>query len=138
MDYEAYKKAFFVDPQPEQRFAFAGTRGMSISVKDYEAALAFYTEVFGPPAYVEGHDTSGWHLGDSWFTVFPSSAGGPTNSDVSLELKTPADAERLHAAFLAAGGSGEAPSDELMYVPLRFCPVKDPFGLQWILYAPLA
>lgn len=137
MDYATYRKAFFRDPAPEPRFGYAGMRGFSVSVDDYAAALAFYAEVLGPPAYVEGEDTHGWRLGDTWFTLFACNEGGPSNCDVSLEMASPAEAERLHAALLAAGAMGEDPSDQMMYVPLRFCMATDPFGLQWIVYAPL-
>ena len=40
----------------------------------------------------------------------------------------PEEAERLHAAFLEAGGKGDPPSDSLMYVPIRYCFLTDPFG----------
>lgn len=138
MDYEAYRKSFFAEPQPKPRFAFVGARGVSISVVEHDAALAYYTEVFGPPAYIEGEGIHGWLLADTWFTLFQGESGGPTNSDVSLQMQTTAEAERLHAALIAAGGNGEAPSDEIMYTPIRFCAVEDPFGLQWIVYASLS
>lgn len=137
MDYAAYRKAFFSEPRPEPRFGCVGVRGVSVSVEDHAAALEFYATVFGPPAYVEGADIHGWRLGDAWFTLFRSSAGGPSNSDVTLEMTSPLEAERLHAALIAAGAQGEAPSDQIMYAPVRFCMATDPFGLQWIVVAPL-
>jgi hypothetical protein len=48
--------------------------------------------------------------------------------EVTIMMDSVEEAERLHAAFLAAGGTGAPPSDELMYEPVRFCSVKDPFG----------
>jgi hypothetical protein len=52
-------------------------------------------------------------------------------------MKTPAEAERLQAAFIKAGGSGEPPSDELMYEPIRFCAVQDPFGTSILVVSDL-
>ena len=52
-------------------------------------------------------------------------------------MQSPAEADRLHAAFIAAGATGPAPSDQLMYEPVRFCPVIDPFGTEILVYAPL-
>jgi hypothetical protein len=51
-------------------------------------------------------------------------------------MNSPAEAEKLHQAFLTAGGEGDAPSDELMYTSLRFCPVQDPFGTNILIVAP--
>ena len=40
-------------------------------------------------------------------------------------------------AFVAAGAEADPPSDQLMYEPMRFCPVRDPFGTIILIYAPL-
>jgi uncharacterized glyoxalase superfamily protein PhnB len=137
MDYEAYRRQFFADPPPEPRFDIRGIGGASLFVADYAAALTYYTAVLGPPDYVEGDDTRGWRLGSAWLTLFPAREGGPQNTDVQLEMATPTQAERLHGALIEAGGTGPAPSNELMYIPMRFCCVTDPFGSQWVIYAPL-
>lgn len=137
MDYAAYRRQFFASPAPEPRFSIRGIGGASICVADFEGALSYYTRVLGPPEYVEGDDTRGWRLGKAWLTLFPAQTGGPQNADIQLELTTPEEAERLHGALIEAGGAGPAPSDELMYIPMRFCSVTDPFGTQWVVYAPL-
>ena len=111
-------------------------RGASSCVEDYDAALAYYTSVFGPPAYLEEDRIRGWQLGDTWFTLFGAKAGGPQNSDISLHLESPAEVGRLHEAMVAAGGAGDPPTDELMYAPVRFCAVTDPFGTTWVLCSP--
>ena len=135
MEYEEYRRAFFVDPPPEPRFGVASTGGAVIFVEDYEAAVAYYRAVLGDPAYVEGENTHGWRLGDSWLTVFPGTDGGPRNTEIQILMESPAEAERLQAAFIAAGGSGPEPSDQLMYEPIRSCPVTDPFGTDILIYA---
>ena len=137
MDYAEYRRQFFVDPPPEPRFEIRGIGGVSIFVADFATALAYYTEVLGSPDYVEGDNTRGWRLGNAWLTLFPSTDGGPHNADIQLELATCAEAERLHEALIAAGGTGQPPSDELMYIPMRFCSATDPFGTQWVIYSPL-
>ena len=100
-------------------------------------ALDYYTGVLGESAYVEGSSTRGWRIGDSWLTLFPGGDGAPRNTEINLVMATPAEAERLHAALIAAGGQGEPPSDQLMYEPIRYCPVTDPFGTDLLIYARL-
>lgn len=48
------------------------------------------------------------------------------------------EAERLQAAFIEAGGEGVVPSDQLMYEPVRYYPVRDPFGTNILIICPLA
>ena len=128
MDYESYRKAYFVDPAPEPQFEFAGLHGVALFFEDYEAAVDYYSRVLGPPVYVEGQFTRGWRIGNTWLTLFPKETGSPTNAEIHFYMKTPAEAERLQAAFIEAGGSGEPPTDALMFEPIRFCSVQDPFG----------
>ncbi len=137
MDYDSYREQFFVHPAPSPRFAFVGLRDVAQFYGDYDGAVNFYSNVLGPPAYVEGDDTRGWELGDSWLTLLRGKAGAPTNSEIIIRMQSVEEANRLHAAFLAAGATGEPPSDQLMYRPVRFCPVTDPFGGGLVLIAPL-
>lgn len=137
LDFEAYREAFYADPQPESRFAFEGLRGVALYFDRYDEAVAFYTEVLGPPNYVEGSATRGWLLGDSWLTLFAAKVGVPANAETQIRMSSPAEADRLHAAFLAAGAAGEAPTDELMYEPIRFAALTDPFGTEILVYARL-
>lgn len=135
MDYEAYRKKHFTDPAPQPRFEFSGLMGYALYLQDYQAALDFYTEVLGQPAYVEGEFTHGWQLGNAWLTLFPAQEGKPSSVEVHLKMAAPGDVDKLHAAFLAAGAEGPEPSDELMYEPLRFAMVTDPFGTQFLIVA---
>jgi len=57
--------------------------------------------------------------------------------ELNIVMQSPAEADRLQAAFIEAGGVGEAPSDELMYEPVRFCAVQDPFGTNILIICPL-
>ena len=135
MDYAAYQKTYFVDPPPEPRFAYSGVFGVALFFERYEEAVAFYSRVLGPPAYVEGDSTRGWSVGGSWLTLFPAREGNPCNTEVTLVMESPAEAERLQSAFIEAGGRGEEPFDDLMYEPLRLCPVADPFGTTFLIVA---
>lgn len=137
MDFNEYRAKYFTDPAPEQRFEFQGIRGAAVYYQDYQAALAYFEQVFGRPGYVEGEFTHGWLLGDTWLTVFPAETGAPSNVEVLLYMKDAAEVDRLHAAMIAAGGEGEPPVDTLMYAPVRIGMVKDPFGGVYTLVAEI-
>lgn len=138
MDYEAYRNAHFADPLPEPRYRFGGSFGVTLYFVAYDEAVAYYTDVLGPPAYVEGNGTRGWAIGAGWLTLLRSHAGNPRNVEVTFQVADPQEAERLQRAFLEAGGEGAAPSDQLMYRPIRSCPVRDPFGTDLLIISPLA
>ncbi len=138
MDYESYRRNYFVDPQPEPHFEYLGLHGITLFFSDFEAALEYYTGVLGSPAYLEGAGTRGWRLGNAWLTLIKWERGSPRNVEINFVMKTSQDAERLQAAFIEAGGSGEPPSDQLMYEPVRFCPVVDPFGTNILIFSRLS
>jgi hypothetical protein len=54
--------------------------------------------------------------------------GNRQNVEVTLQVETSEEAEKLQQAFIVAGGIGSAPSEEYMYVPIRSCWVRDLFG----------
>lgn len=137
MDYKTYRRLYFVDPPPRPRFPFAGLGGVSLYVHEYGRALAFYEAVLGPPAYVEGEWTRGWPIGNDWLTLFPADEGGPGNMDLTIEMDTAAAVTRLYEAFIAAGATGDPPSDQLMYQPVRYAAVTDPFGTVIVIISPL-
>jgi uncharacterized glyoxalase superfamily protein PhnB len=137
MEFEEYKKKYFADPPPEQNFKFSGILGATLYYQDYPSALAFFRQVLGEPAYVEGQYTHGWQVGKSWLTVFPSKAGTPTNIEVPIYLKSAKEVDKLYTAFIAAGAEGSSPEDTLMYAPVRMTVVTDPFGVQFTLAAEI-
>ena len=137
MDYESYRAKFFVEPPPNPRFEFLGLYGTTLYFNEYEAAITYYTDVLGPPVYVEGEGTRGWRIGDTWLTLLKGKSGNPQNVELNFVMETPQEADRLQATFIAAGGKGEPPSDQLMYEPVRFCPVQDPFGTNILIICPL-
>ena len=138
MDYAEYRRRFYADPPPEPRFRFAGAGGPVLFIHPYAEAVAFYTRVLGPPGYLEGEGTRGWRIGDAWLTLFPADTGAPANTEIGLVMENPEEADRLHAAFLAAGATGEPPSDQLMYEPIRYAPLTDPFGTNLVIWARLS
>jgi catechol 2,3-dioxygenase-like lactoylglutathione lyase family enzyme len=138
MDYESYRRNYFVDPQPEPRFEYLGLYGVTLFFSDYEAAVDYYTRVLGPPAYVEGAGTRGWRLGNTWLTLLEWEKGNPRNVEFNIVMKTSQEAERLQSAFIEAGGNGEPPSDQFMYEPVGFCPVVDPFGTNILIFSRLS
>ncbi len=137
MNYEEYKKAHIVDPSPTPRYRFSDSFSVALFFEDYEAAVAYYTEVLGPPGYVEGEWTRGWNIHKGWLTLLKGKEGGPKNVEVIFEVATTEEAEKMQAAFIAAGGRGDAPSDQLMYRPIRYCPVTDPFGTEILVISAL-
>lgn len=137
MDYETYRRLYFIDPPPRPRFPFTGIRGVSLYIHEYDRALTFYEAVLGPPAYAEGSSTRGWPIGNGWLTLFPAEEVGPRNMDLSVEVATPADVRRLYQAFIDAGATGEPPSDQLMYEPVRYASITDPFGTTIIIISQL-
>jgi len=138
VDFEAYVRDNFVEPAPEPRFDFDAIRGATLYFSNYEEAVGYYTQVLGDPEYVEGAGTRGWRLGDSWLTLLHGGDGAPGNTEIGVRMTSPTEAERLQAAFIEEGGNGPDPSDQLMYEPIRSCPVTDPFGTELLIYAPLA
>jgi hypothetical protein len=128
MDYDKYRRDHFTDPPPEPCFRFSGSFGTTLYFEDFEAAVAYYEAVLGPPGYLEGEGTRGWQVGVGWLTLLRGKNGNPRNVEVGFEMDTAEEAERLQKAFVAAGGEGPAPSDQLMYRPVRSCPVIDPWG----------
>ena len=137
MNYEEYKKAYYADPEPTPRFSFAESLEVTLFFEEFDVAAAYYERVLGPPLYSEGSGTRGWKIGSSWLTLLRGKTGNPKNVEVTFQVDTPEEAERLQQSFIEAGGTGPAPSDELMYVPVRFCPVTDPVGTGILVIAPL-
>lgn len=137
MNYEEYRKAYFTDPMPEPRYRFSGSFGVTLYFEEYDAAIEYYSQVLGQPAYVEGKGTRGWQVGSGWLTLLQGKSGGPRNVEVTFQMETPQEAERLQRAFIEAGGQGPAPSDQLMYEPVRSCPVRDPFGTELLIISRL-
>lgn len=138
MDYDTYRNRFFAEPPPQPRFGFAGLYGAVLYFSDYAEALAYYQRVLGPPAYVEGEDTHGWQIGNTWLTLLKGQTGNPQNVEVLFVMSSVQEAERLQAAFIEAGGAGETPTDQLMYEPVHYCPVRDPFGTNILIFCPLS
>ena len=133
MDYDEYRRAFFAEPAPETQYRFVGAFGVTLYFKDFDEAVAYYAKVLGPPLYVEGEGTRGWPVGGGWLTLLRGYGGNPRNVEVTLEMGSPDEAERLQRAFIDAGGTGPSPSNELMYVPVRSCAVRDPFGTELLI-----
>ena len=138
MTYEEYRKAYFTSPEPEQRYAFRGFGGISIYYGEYEEAVAFYTSVFGPPAYVEEEEVTGWPVGGGWLSVFNGESGTPGNVEITLWCKTREAVDEIRAAFLAAGGTAEEPEETHMYDPVYLCIAEDPFGVSFLITARLS
>lgn len=137
MDFDSYRKSYFVHPTPEPRFRFKGTFGTTLYFENFKEAVAFYGQVLGPPSYVEGEGTRGWPIGNGWLTLLQGKQGNPQNVEITFDFATAQEAEEFQRAFIAAGAKGPEPSDQLMYQPVRVCPVVDPFGVAIMIIGPL-
>ena len=136
MDYETYRRLYVVDPPPKPRFAFGSTE-VTLFFDKYPQVVEYYSQVLGPPGYIEGDSTTSWQIGSNWITLLRGRSGAPTNMEVAFKMQTPAAAEQLQKAFIDAGGEGEPPSDQIMFKPVRYCPVVDPFGTNILAFAQL-
>ena len=110
---------------------------------DLEAAVAFYTAVFGEPDSVHEEVIIGWRMGNTWLTLFPDKEGtqpgsNPRNTEFAIQVANPEEVDRLHAAFIAAGAKDiHSPEDTEMYDPMRFSCVDDPFGVRIDVICPV-
>ncbi|MFC2065413.1 VOC family protein [Chloroflexota bacterium] len=134
MDYDTYRKQFFTDPAPEQRFGFTGLHGLTLFFSDYAAAVDFYQQVLGPPSYFEGEFTRGWRIGATWLNLVKGKEGSPQNVEVMLVMDSPAGVDSLREAILKAGGDAGQTADQLMYEPVYSCSARDPFGTEIMIY----
>ena len=137
MNLDEYRKAFVVNPRPKPRFKYTGRFNVTLFYEAYEAAVAYYTAVLGPPAYVEGGSTRGWEIGEGWLTLLRGKEGNPKNIEIMFEVEGAKEAEQMQKAFIQAGGTGPEPSDELMYHAVRYCPARDPFGVDILVFSRL-
>jgi uncharacterized glyoxalase superfamily protein PhnB len=116
----------------------------SLYIKDYAEAIAFYSAVFGAPS-VAAPDNSltGWEMGATHLTIFPSSGGAvpesnPRNAEFAVQVSQPGEVDTLYTILVAAGAkAGWEPKDTEMYVPMRFAYVDDPFGTRIDIICPL-
>lgn len=133
MDYQTYRKKFFTSPKPEQSFAFKGLHGITLFYEDYNKANAFYRQVLGEPAYLEGEFTHGWQIGDTWLTLLKGKSGNPKNVEVMLVMQSQQEVDRLAKAMVRAGAVAEEPSEQLMYEPVHLCSIVDPLGVNFMI-----
>ena len=117
---------------------------MSLYIEDYQAAIDFYTRVFGAPASIaDNQSLHGWRLAATWLTVFPGKVGSspnnnPRNAEFAVQVSTVAEVDPLHQALIEAGSKTYMPpEDTTMYEPMRYCCVDDPFGVRIDIYCPL-
>jgi len=107
-------------------------------VGDANAAIAFYERVFDAEE-IERFATPGGGVGHVKLRIgesivelgeHPDARGRPIERLPRIGLRLyVADADSTYARAIAAGATGEAPSNRLAHV--RSATVHDPFGLTW-------
>lgn len=123
-------------------FKIVGVNYVSLYVKDFDAAVEFYSRILNPPTYEE-KDTYGWKMGTTWLTIFPSKYGtsqgrNPCNAEFAIQVATPEAVDELYEMFLKAGAKDYCPpEDTQMYESMRFACVDDPFGMRIDVYCPI-
>ncbi len=124
------------------RFEIVGLDYVSMYVQDYEAALAWYTRLFGEPVGTMDR-IRGWKLGSTYLTLLDASRGthpgsNPRNAEYGIRVASPGAVDRLYDALLDAGATScMAPEDGEMYEPMRFAAVDDPFGMRIDVFCPI-
>ena len=115
----------------------------SFYVKEFDTAVAFYTNVFGVPQ-VNQERIKGWYLGNTWLTLFPSADGGvfpdsnPRNGEFAVQVGSPEQVDILFNAMVDAGAKPFwEPKDGEMYEKMRFSCVDDPVGIRVDIICPL-
>jgi uncharacterized glyoxalase superfamily protein PhnB len=118
---------------------------VSLYVKDFQEAIAFYSQVFGPPQNgAESEQIYGWRMGSTWLTLFPGKAGtspdsNPRNTEFAIQVSVVEEVDLLHQALITAGAKNYmSPQDTTMYEPMRFACVDDPFGVRIDIYCPFS
>jgi PhnB protein len=113
-------------------------------VGDANTAIDFYCEVFGA-LEIERHETPSGGVGHAKLCIgdaiveigeHPDAANrvAPAIPSVGLRLYV-SDVNQTHARAIAAGGSGDPPTERLPGT--RSATVTDPFGLTWWLAEPI-
>jgi uncharacterized glyoxalase superfamily protein PhnB len=131
-------------PQSPRPYRVVDLNYVSLYIGDFEEAISFYSQVFGPPASIDAKKTTcGWKMGSTWLTVFDGRAGSqpagnPRNTEFAVQVSAVDEVDLLHRALIEAGAREYmAPEDTSMYEPMRFSCVDDPFGVRIDIYCPL-
>jgi uncharacterized glyoxalase superfamily protein PhnB len=130
-------------PQTERPYQIVGLQYVSLYLEDFEQAISFYTQVFGNPTAIDQQRRIyGWHMGNTWLTLFTSVVGtvpgsNPRNTEFAIQVAVPDQVDQLYQALISAGATiCMAPADTEMYEPMRFACVDDPFGVRIDVYCP--
>ena len=127
----------------ERPYSVVSLGYVSLYLHDLTEAVAFYSQVFGPPDCDENGELYGWKMGSTWLTLFPSIGGphkesNPRNAEFAIQVSAVEEGDRLYEALIAAGAKKcMAPRDTKMYEPMRFGCVDDPFGVRIDVYCLL-
>ena len=131
-------------PQNPRPYRIINLNYVSLYIRDFQEAITFYSQVFGPPEDAnESKTTYGWRRGATWLTVFRGTAGSkpnsnPRNAEFAIQVSEAAEVDALHQMLIKAGAREYmSPKDTAMYEPMRFSCVDDPLGVRIDIYCPL-
>ena len=133
------------NPQDKRPYRVINLNYVSLYLNTLSEAVTFYSRVFGPPESVDQkQDIFGWRMGSTWLTLLPSKAGlepdsNPRSTEFAVQVSAVVEVDHLYQALIAAGAKAcMPPADTVMYEPMRFCCVDDPFGVRIDVYCPTA
>lgn len=133
-----------VSPQNPRPYRVVDLNYVSLYIGNFEEAISFYSQVFGPPESIDAKKrTCGWKMGSTWLTVFAGNSGtqpasNPRNTEFAVQVSAVDEVDLLHRALIEAGAKEYmSPEDTSMYEPMRFSCVDDPFGVRIDIYSPL-
>lgn len=127
---------------PTEKYQILGLNYVSMYAKDLEAALSWYSSLFGDPIN-DFEGIYGWKLGATYLTLLASRMGthpdsNPRNAEYAIHVATPDMVDQLYNDLIAAGATNcMEPNDGRMYEPMRFAAVDDPFGMRIDIYCPI-
>lgn len=131
-------------PPTHRPYTIVNLNYITLYIKDFNEAVAFYRQVFGAPDNIGvKEEIIGWRMGATWLTLFPSSSApfndsNPRNAEFAVQVSSVDEVDMLHGALIGAGAkSCMRPHDTSMYEPMRFACVDDPFGVRIDIYCPL-
>ena len=109
-----------------------------IGSEDPARLVAYYTRLFGEPAFSEGGYT-GWGIGSGWITIGPHSevkGRSPQPGRIILNIGT-ADVKGDFERFKAAGATVVAEPYVFEDVPGQIATFEDPDGNYFQLMSPM-
>jgi predicted enzyme related to lactoylglutathione lyase len=116
---------------------------ITLYYEDFEEAVQFYSQLFGPPEVGQQSHANGWRMGATWLTLFRAKAGptpgaNPCGTEFAVQVADPQDVDDLYRRMMELGAAEVMPPQNTeMYEPMRFACVDEPLGVRIDIYCRL-